>query len=70
MAGYPYLGFDWLTANALGGLQAVSEGDAIMEQAAVVSLDIGELEQIITWARRLEEIAAKRIEERKTEVAK
>ena len=65
MSGYPYLGFDWLTANALGGLQAVSEGDEVMEQAAVVDLRIGELEQIITWCRRLEQVATKRIEERK-----
>lgn len=65
MPGYPYLGFDWLTANALGGLQAVSEGDEVMEQAAVVDLRTGELEQIITWCRRLEQVATKRIEERK-----
>jgi hypothetical protein len=66
--GYPYVGPDWVTANALSGLQAASEGDEVLEQASMVSLDIDELERVITWARRLEEIAAKRIEERKAEV--
>lgn len=65
--GHPYWGPDWTLANALSGLQAASEGDVAMEQAAMVSLEIPDLERVITWARRLEEISVKRIEERKAE---